>query len=525
MAERRSELPVRRRPPSGASPRAIGHHGAVSGGDAFRVLFVCTGNICRSPMAQSLLIAGLRDRLGVEADRVEVFSAGTHAVVGAPIEPDALRFLDGVSVKPDPFEARQLLEQHVLASDLVLGAERAHRAAAVSLVPAASARTFTIREFARLAEGAELDEAEAGGDVVRRFGRWCPRRRGGVGSCEPTTPAMTMSPTPTAGATARSRRPVSSCTRRSRRSSTGSRRGPRSRAAPAPVARVSKTQGRFAISKEGVAGPGRRRARWWRCGPGAAASLGAGESASRLGRRCGRDALLFRGRAEVAAGGVGERPGDPGVVRRLRADRTDADAGPGPHAELPALCLDDGRGYLIALADPPPGDPRPRLHRAAWAGQPQRQHPGDLPVPLARRPHFPAAADRRRRPCPLRRPADAPPVHPQPPGGRLRRGLPGGVRARPGREPGGRAAPGAGPAMACGGRDRLRPDGMLVQNSWGSGFGRLAGSGCPGATWRTTAGRCRGPGLCGLHALVRTVEATLVRKVRNRLWGLFPAWM
>jgi protein-tyrosine phosphatase len=150
----------------------------VSADAEFRVLFVCTGNICRSPMAQSMLTAALRERFGADADRVEVRSAGTYAVVGEDIEPDAKRFLDTVGVKPDPFEARQLLEQHVAAADLVLGATRAHRAAAVTLVPAAAKRTFTIRELARLVEDVDLEED---GDVVRRFQALVPaaaQRRG-----------------------------------------------------------------------------------------------------------------------------------------------------------------------------------------------------------------------------------------------------------------------------------------------------------------------------------------------------------
>ena len=133
--------------------------------EPFRVLFVCTGNICRSPMAQSMLTAALAARLaarlGTATDEFEVASAGTYAVVGAPIEPDAVRFLDSIGVQPAPgFAARALTEQQIERADLVLGAERAHRAAAVTLVPRAVQRTFTIREFARL--GAALP---AGADV------------------------------------------------------------------------------------------------------------------------------------------------------------------------------------------------------------------------------------------------------------------------------------------------------------------------------------------------------------------------
>jgi protein-tyrosine phosphatase len=159
--------------------------------EPFRVLFVCTGNICRSPMAQSMLTAELGARLGTALgarpgtapdgrQAFDVTSAGTYAVVGAPIEPDAARFLDSIGVRPAPeFVARALTEQQIESADLILGAERAHRAAAVTLVPRAVQRTFTIREFARLVaalpDGVEVPTdattAERGCALVAAAGR------------------------------------------------------------------------------------------------------------------------------------------------------------------------------------------------------------------------------------------------------------------------------------------------------------------------------------------------------------------
>src|SRR3954453_14669230 len=138
----------------------------------FRVLFVCTGNICRSPMGQAMLTSRLRSALGDEADRlVEVSSAGTYGLIGHPIEPDALVALDELGVVPDEFAARDLAQEIVEASDLVLTATREHLAAAVSVLPRGSRRTFTIREFARLL-GA-VDVSEVTGDAPHpRAGGW-----------------------------------------------------------------------------------------------------------------------------------------------------------------------------------------------------------------------------------------------------------------------------------------------------------------------------------------------------------------
>src|SRR5437764_10836835 len=134
----------------------------------FRVLFVCTGNICRSPMGQAMLTSRLRAALGPAADGpVEVTSAGTYGLVGHPIEADALVVLEELGVVPDEFAARELVKDILESSDLVLTATREHRAAAVSMLPRGSRRTFTIREFARLVAAVDIG-AVTGDDPLAR---------------------------------------------------------------------------------------------------------------------------------------------------------------------------------------------------------------------------------------------------------------------------------------------------------------------------------------------------------------------
>ena len=135
--------------------------------EVFRVLHVCTGNICRSPMAECLMRDGLRKRLGDDADRFVIESAGTWGHTGSPMESYALTTLASYDVDGSDFAARELVAEHVVAADLVLGATREHRAAAVVLHPRAAPRTFTLREFARLS-GAVDRAALPSGDPVER---------------------------------------------------------------------------------------------------------------------------------------------------------------------------------------------------------------------------------------------------------------------------------------------------------------------------------------------------------------------
>ena len=135
--------------------------------DVFRVLHVCTGNICRSPMAEHLTVAGLRSRIGEAADRFEVSSAGTWGHTGSPMESYAMSTLKALGIDGEGFRARELVAEHVATADLVLGATREHRAAAVVLHPRAASRTFTLREFARLTAGIDPAQLTATDPVER----------------------------------------------------------------------------------------------------------------------------------------------------------------------------------------------------------------------------------------------------------------------------------------------------------------------------------------------------------------------
>jgi protein-tyrosine phosphatase len=125
----------------------------------FTVLFVCTGNICRSPSAELLF----RDRLRPGAD-VSVTSAGTHGLAGYGVDQPTALALRELGIDPDGHRARRL-DAHLLeATDLVLTAASIHLAVVLQTRPSVLTRTFTLREFGRLAT--ERDLAHSRPDVM-----------------------------------------------------------------------------------------------------------------------------------------------------------------------------------------------------------------------------------------------------------------------------------------------------------------------------------------------------------------------
>jgi protein-tyrosine phosphatase len=115
-----------------------------------RILIVCTGNICRSPLAEQLLRLEVA-KAGL-ASRVIFESAGTRAEVGNSTNPDALRSASTRGIDPFDVVARQLTQDMITAADLVLTATTEHRGDVVRLVTGANRKTFTIKEFARILE-------------------------------------------------------------------------------------------------------------------------------------------------------------------------------------------------------------------------------------------------------------------------------------------------------------------------------------------------------------------------------------
>jgi protein-tyrosine phosphatase len=105
-----------------------------------RILMVCTGNICRSPMAEVLLARRLRDR-GIPAT---VESAGIGALVGYPADPLACELMTARGLDLGSHRARQLTPEIIRAFDLILVMEERQQRAVESTDHSARGRVHRI---------------------------------------------------------------------------------------------------------------------------------------------------------------------------------------------------------------------------------------------------------------------------------------------------------------------------------------------------------------------------------------------
>ncbi|MBM7459462.1 protein tyrosine phosphatase [Rhodococcus coprophilus] len=112
-----------------------------------RILFVCTGNICRSPTAERLTTA-----FAVESGRddLDAHSAGTRALVGHGMEPTAALVLQHLGGDPDGFVARRLTPAIAEDADLILTMSEQHRGDVIELAPRMMRVTFTLPEAVRV---------------------------------------------------------------------------------------------------------------------------------------------------------------------------------------------------------------------------------------------------------------------------------------------------------------------------------------------------------------------------------------
>jgi len=120
-----------------------------------QILFVCTGNTCRSPMAEGICRKYMAEKLQCGVDVLEkigykVVSAGTMDLAGAPASVGATAACESKGVDLKAHRSRRLTRRLIEESDLIFAMERMHQKGIIAISPEAEGKCLLLAEDAEI---------------------------------------------------------------------------------------------------------------------------------------------------------------------------------------------------------------------------------------------------------------------------------------------------------------------------------------------------------------------------------------
>ena len=133
-----------------------------------KIMFVCTGNTCRSAMAHHML-----EKMIKEKDNVEVYSCGIYADSGEPATYSAIDVMKEYGVDMNNHRATNIKETKIEQMDLILCATKNHKAQLISKYSDEKEKIFTMKEYAGLDNnGQDMDISDPWGYNMNTY-RMC----------------------------------------------------------------------------------------------------------------------------------------------------------------------------------------------------------------------------------------------------------------------------------------------------------------------------------------------------------------
>jgi tRNA threonylcarbamoyl adenosine modification protein (Sua5/YciO/YrdC/YwlC family) len=140
-----------------------------------RILFVCTGNTCRSPMAQALAAKYVANKVGCNVDEIEAFgyiieSSGVCAYDGCPASEQTVTVLQKKGLSLDRHRSRLLTRQNIRQADWIFVMSRYHLDAVIELDKNARERVFLLDPRGDISDpiGLGIQEYQACAERIER---------------------------------------------------------------------------------------------------------------------------------------------------------------------------------------------------------------------------------------------------------------------------------------------------------------------------------------------------------------------
>ncbi|MFY9176568.1 MAG: low molecular weight protein arginine phosphatase [Caldicoprobacterales bacterium] len=130
-----------------------------------QILFVCTGNTCRSSMAEALFKDMIKKHYPDKLKDIKVMSAGVAARDGDKASPNAIRAMEELGIDLAFHSATQLTAELISEADLILTMTQRHRDMVLIMNPGARDKVYTLIEYAH-----DGQQDQAGLDIEDPFG-------------------------------------------------------------------------------------------------------------------------------------------------------------------------------------------------------------------------------------------------------------------------------------------------------------------------------------------------------------------
>ncbi len=132
-----------------------------------KIMFICTGNICRSAMAHWLMKKKLQER---KRNDIQVYSSGIFAMKGDIPTDEAIEVMEEYDVDLKKHRAIPTMQSNIQEMDLILCMTNSHKQTLINTYPNLTDKIFTLKEYTKLTEkGIDIKDPWGYTIVIYRF--------------------------------------------------------------------------------------------------------------------------------------------------------------------------------------------------------------------------------------------------------------------------------------------------------------------------------------------------------------------